>query len=80
MKQSPTIAPLHPWIGHPSLVLEFIFILRVHFWGLPTNNIVDAHSKWVEILEMSSTTAWITIQELHLGDIAMQANLPPGTL
>ena len=65
VKQSPAIAPLHPWIW-PSKPWSRIHIdFAGPFLGTSYLIIVDAHSKWVEILEMSSTTAGKTIQELR---------------
>ena len=58
---TPVVAPLHPWIW-PSRPWQ-----RIHadFAG-PIDGkmyllIVDAHSKWPEIIEMSSTTAQKTV-------------------
>ena len=65
VKQSPASAPLHPWIW-PSQPWKRI---RVDFAG-PFHGymyliIRDAHSKWSEVVEMSSTTASKTINVLR---------------
>ena len=65
VKNAPPAAPLHPWLW-PSKPWQRI---HVDFAG-PINGksyllVVDAHSKWPEIVELSSTTAQRTIAELH---------------
>ena len=61
----PTIAPLHPW-EWPSSPLERVhidfagpFLDRMFFV------LVDAHSKWPEIVGMKTTTSTKTIEVLR---------------
>ena len=64
-QNAPAVAPLHPWLW-PSRPWA-----RVHidFAGPFLNQmfliIVDAHSKWPEVVEMKTTTAVQTIVELR---------------
>ena len=63
MKKAPPAAPLHPWLW-PTKPWQRI---HVDFAG-PINGksyllVVDAHSKWPEIIEMNSTTVQRTIAE-----------------
>ena len=65
VKNAPPAAPLHPWLW-PTKPWQRI---HVDFAG-PINGksyllVVDAHSKWPEIIEMNSTTAQRTIAELR---------------
>ncbi len=65
VKSAPAQAPLHPWLW-PSKPW-----MRVHadfagpFMGRMYLVILDAHSKWPEVIEMTSTTAQKTIVELR---------------
>ena len=65
VKSAPARAPLHPWLW-PSKPWK-----RVHadfagpFLGKMFLIILDAHSKWPEVIEMTSTTAEKTIAELR---------------
>ena len=59
VKGSPPKAPLHPWMWpwqriHVDFAGPFLGFLIV----------VDAHSKWPEVIEMSTTTSSKTIVEL----------------
>ena len=64
-KSAPPVAPLHPWMW-PELPW-----LRVHidfagpFLGKMFLICVDAHSKWPEVLMMSSTTTHATMEALR---------------
>ncbi len=64
-KSTQTVAPLHPWVW-PSRPWQ-----RVHidyagpFRGKMYFVLVDAHSKWPEVREMSEATATKTIQVLR---------------
>ena len=63
IQASPAPAPLHPWVWpdapwkriHIDFAGPFLFLI-----------IVDAHSKWPEVITMSSTTSQVTIQALLL--------------
>ena len=61
VKDAPPVAPLHPWIW-PTKPWERI---HVDFAGLFQNKmfliVVDAHSKWPEVMQMTSTSAEQTI-------------------
>ena len=65
VKSAPAKAPLHPWLW-PAKPWQ-----RVHvdfagpFLGKTFLIVVDAHSKWPEVIEMPSTTAPKTIAELR---------------
>ena len=64
-RNAPATAPLHPWIW-PLRPWQRI---HIDFAG-PMNGqsfliVVDAHSKWPEVIEMKSTTATATIKELR---------------
>ena len=64
-KSSPAVAPLHPWIW-PTAPWKRV---HVDFAGPFLDKmflvIVDAHSKWPEVIPMSSTTAPKTIAALQ---------------
>ena len=61
----PAVAPLHPWLwpAHPwqCVHLDFAGPFLGHMFMI----MVDAHSKWPEIVEMSSTTTKQTIAVLN---------------
>ena len=61
VKDAPPVAPLHPWIW-PTKPWERI---HVDFAGLFQNKmfliVVDVHSKWPEVMQMTSTSAEQTI-------------------
>ena len=62
---SPPVAPLYPW-QWPTRPWSRI---HIDFAG-PMDNltflvIIDAHSKWIEVIKMNSTTATATIQVLR---------------
>ena len=65
VKNSPPVAPLHPWVW-PATPWQRI---HVDFAGPFMNKtyllVTDAHSKWPEIIEMNSTTTQRTITELR---------------
>ena len=59
------MAPLHPWIW-PSRPWQRIHIdFAGPMGGHTFLVVVDAHSKWPEVIDMSSTTASATIQQLR---------------
>ena len=64
-RSAPAVAPLHPWLW-PTQPWQRI---HVDFAG-PIDGkmmliIVDAHSKWPEVIPMSSTTSQLTIRVLR---------------
>ena len=65
VKSAPTPAPLHPWVwpnkSWKRVHLDFVgpFMGRMYLIA------IDAHSKWPEVIEMTSTTAQKTITELR---------------
>ena len=65
VKQAPAKAPLHPW-SWPTRPWERI---HIDFAGPFMNKsfliVVDAYSKWAEVIEMSQTTAARTISALR---------------
>ena len=71
---APPKSPLHPW-EWPSkpwqrLHIDFAGPFQGHMWLI----VVDAHSKWPEVLPMSSTTAPATIRRLR--EVFAQHGLP----
>ena len=65
VKSAPPIAPLHPWIW-PSKPCQRIHVdFAGPFLGRMFIIIVDAHSKWPEMYEMSSTSTDSTIAILR---------------
>ena len=64
VKNAPPVAPLHPWLW-PAHSWQRIHVdFAGSFMGKTYLLVVDAHSKWPEIIEMSSTTTNKTITEL----------------
>ena len=65
VKQAPANAPLHPW-AWPSQPWQR---LHIDFAGPFLDKsffiVVDAHSKWAEVLEMCQTTTAKTIETLR---------------
>ncbi|KAL5517154.1 hypothetical protein EMCRGX_G002638 [Ephydatia muelleri] len=65
VKNAPSVAPLHPWLW-PAKPWQRI---HVDFAGPVEKRmlmvVVDAHSKWPEVIEMTSTTSELTIQALR---------------
>ena len=65
-KSTPAVAPLHPWIW-PTTPWKRIHIdFAGPFLGKMFLIIVDAHSKWPEVVQMSTTTAPKTIEVLQV--------------
>ena len=65
VKETPPLAPLHPWIW-PSRPWERIHVdFAGPFLGKMYFIIVDAHSKWPEVFEMPSTSAEQTVCTLR---------------
>ena len=65
VRHAPATAPLHPWVW-PSRPWQRIHVdFAGPFLGKSFLVIVDAHSKWPEVFEMSSTTASKTIATLR---------------
>ena len=64
-KPSPAAAPLHPWVW-PTKPWQRIHVdFAGPFMGSMYLVVVDAHSKWPEVYEMSSTTVAKTITVLR---------------
>ena len=65
VRHAPPVAPLHPWLW-PTRPWQRI---HVDFAGPFRHKmfliVVDAHSKWPEVIEMKSTTSSSTIHELR---------------
>ena len=65
VKNRPPVAPLHPW-SWPTRPWQRIHIdFAGPMLGCTYLVVVDAHSKWPEVLEMTSTTTAATIRELR---------------
>ena len=64
-KSAPPKAPLHPWVW-PSKPWERIHVdFAGPFLGKMFFIVVDAHSKWPEVIPMSTTTSMATVAELN---------------
>ena len=64
-RSMPAVAPLHPWVW-PSCPWQRIHIdFAGPFKGRMFFVLVDAHSKWPEVVEMKSTTAEKTIEVMR---------------
>ena len=64
-KQAPAKAPLHPWTW-PSKPWQRIHVdYAGPFMGNNYLLVVDAHSKWGEVIEVSTTTSVKTIETLR---------------
>jgi len=57
IRNAPATVPLHPWLW-PTKPWQRI---HIDFVG----PFIDAHSKWPEMMEMRSTTAYKTVEELQ---------------
>ena len=65
VRNSTSVAPLHPWLW-PTRPWQRIHLdFAGPFKGKMFLLVVDAHSKWPEIVEMPSTTSQRTIEELR---------------
>ena len=65
VKQLPPKSPLHPWAG-PVNPWERIHVdFAGHFLYKMFMVVMDAHSKWPEVIEMQKITSGTTIQELR---------------
>ena len=65
VKSAPAVAPLHPWVW-PAKPWKRIHIdFAGPFMGKTFLIVIDAHSKWPEVVEMATTTAQRTIVELR---------------
>ena len=62
---APSVAPLHPWLwpAKPWQHIHVDFTSSVEKCMLMV--VVDAQSKWLEVIEMTSTTSELTIQALR---------------
>ena len=74
VKNAPSPAPLHPWVwlSKPWQRIHMDFASPIK--GKMYLIVVDAHSKWPEVAEMSSTSAANTIQ--HLWSLFARFGLP----
>ena len=66
VRNAPVVAPLHPWLWPTKpwkrVHIDFAGPLRGHSYLI----LVDAHSKWPEVIDMkSNTTSAATIKELR---------------
>ena len=65
VQQAPANAPLHPWV-RPANPWQRIHVdFTGPFLGKSFFIVIDAHSKWPEVIEMSSTTSAQTIPVLR---------------
>ena len=65
VRNAPSVAPLHPWVwpAQPWQRIHVDFAGPVEKCMLMV--VVDAHSKWPEVIEMTSTTSELTIQAMR---------------
>ena len=65
VRSSPSVAPLHPW-SWPSRPWQRIHVdYAGPFRGRNFLIVVDAHSKWPEVIQINLTTSSATIHELR---------------
>ena len=65
VRNAPAVAPLHPWVW-PAKPWQRIHIdFAGPFLGKTFLIVIDAHSKWPEVVGMTTTTAQRTITELR---------------
>ena len=65
VKSAPSEAPLHPWLWPAELWKRIHVDFAGPFQGKMFFLVIDAHSKWLEIVEMKSTTVEDTIVVLR---------------
>ena len=65
VKNAPPMAPLHPWLWPSKPWQQLHLDFAGPFQGRTYLLVTDAHSKWPEIVEMKSTTAGRTVEELR---------------
>ena len=65
IKSNPTAAPLHPWVWPDTPWTRIHVDYAGPFLGKMFFLVVDAHSKWPEVLIMKSTTSQSTIEALR---------------
>ena len=63
-RDKPAVAPLHPWVWLSKPWQRVHIDFAGPFLGKNFLLLVDAHSKWPEIVEMSSTTSLQTVKVL----------------
>ena len=64
VKNAPPNAPLHPWLWPTKPWQRLHIDIAGPFQGRTYLLITDAHSKWPEIIEMTSITTSKTVKEL----------------
>ena len=76
VKNAPPVTPLHPWLwpAHPWQRIHVDF--AGPFMGKTYLLVVDAHSKWPEIIEMNSKTTNMTIIITELRKMFAAYGLP----
>ena len=65
IKSNPTAAPLHPWVWPDTPWTRIHVDYAGPFRGKMFLVVVDAHSKWPEVIMMTSSTAQQTIEALR---------------
>ena len=65
VKNSPLLLPLHPWLWPPRPWKRVHIDFAGPFMNQTFLVVMDAHSKWPEVIKMHSTTAQKTITELR---------------
>jgi len=65
VRSAPLVAPLHPWVW-PARPWQRIHVdFAGPFKGHTFLIVVDAHSKWPEVIQMKSTIYLHTVHKLH---------------
>ena len=65
VRKNPAPAPLHPWLWPTKPWKRIHFDFAGPFQGRMFFIVVDADSKWTEVIEIPSITAQRTIMEVH---------------
>ena len=65
VKNAPAVAPLHPWLWPAKPYQRLHLDFAGPFLGKMYLIVVDSHSKWPEVIEMTTTTSEKTIAELR---------------
>ena len=65
VKAAPLIAPMHPWLWPDSPWIRIHIDFAGLFQGRMFLIVVDAHSKWPEVVEMTKTTTATTLTALR---------------
>ena len=65
VKENPSVAPLHPWVWLAKPWQRIHVDFAGPFLGKMFFIVVDTHSKWPEVIPMTSTSTDQTVSVLH---------------